>query len=486
MATIQVVGLGYADEKKLPIEIVQILERAKTICLRTEKHPVVSWLKEKGIHFHAFDHYYEEQTNFSAVYDQIVRFLFQRVKKESVLVYAVPGHPMVAEQTVQLLLKQAEQEGVTVDIVGGISFLDGLFARLKMDPIEGFALLDGTALEQYQLNPYVHQIIGQVYSRLVASDVKLTLMEVYPAETPITVLTSVGIPEWEKVTTLPLYELDHNDDFTDFTTLYIPPIKNRLDAPRRFEALDYLFSYLRGPQGCPWDRKQTHRSLRPYLIEETYEFLDAVAADDKEAMEEELGDVLLQVMLHAQIARESEDFDIYDVIENLVKKMIRRHPHVFGDQHVETEGKVVQNWEEIKKKENKHKESTSAFDGIPQGLPALHLAYQLQKKAAKCGFDWERKEEIGAKVMEELLELFQARSKAEIQEEMGDVLFVVANLARAFDVEPEIALMDACQKFRRRFRYLEKRAEEMGKGVQEITVEQLNQWWNEAKEKTIS
>src|SRR5690606_22700724 len=150
------------------------------------------------------------------VYDQIVRFLFQRVKKESVLVYAVPGHPMVAEQTVQLLLKQAEQEGVTVDIVGGISFLDGLFARLKMDPIEGFALLDGTALEQYQLNPYVHQIIGQVYSRLVASDVKLTLMEVYPAETPITVLTSVGIPEWEKVTTLPLYELDHNDDFTDF------------------------------------------------------------------------------------------------------------------------------------------------------------------------------------------------------------------------------------------------------------------------------
>ena len=482
MTKIQVVGLGYADEKKLPVEILGILENAKTICLRTEKHPVVSWMKEKGIQFHAFDHYYEEQPDFTAVYERIVHSLFDRVKDESVLVYAVPGHPMVAERTVQLLLERCEQEDVAVDIVGGTSFLDGLFAKLQFDPIEGFALLDGTDLQQNQLNPYVHQIIGQVYSRFVASDVKLTLMEVYPADTSVTIATSVGIPKLEKITTLPLYELDHHDLFTDFTSLYIPPIQDQLALPRRFETLDYVFAYLRGPEGCPWDRKQTHQSLRPYLIEETYEFLDAVAADDKEAMEEELGDVLLQVMLHAQIARESEDFDIYDVIERLVKKMIRRHPHVFGDQKAETAEKVVQNWEAIKKEEKNQAESDSVLAGIPKGMPSLTLAYQLQKKAAKWGFDWERKEELGAKVTEELLELFQAESAEEIQEEMGDILFVVANLARTFGVEPEMALRDACQKFRRRFQYIEKKAKERDQHLSEVTVEQMNRWWKEAKQ----
>lgn len=478
---IRVVGLGYADEAALPVEIVNILESEKPLWLRTEKHPVVSWLKEKGIQFQAFDDHYEDQTDFASVYDQIVASLFKLAKEESTLIYAVPGHPMVAERTVQLLLEQCDQEGVMVEIVGGTSFLDGIFSRLKFDPIEGFSLLDGTNLSKHQLNPSVHQLIGQVYSRLVASDVKLTLMEVYPVDTPITIATSIGNPHLEKITTLPLYQLDHEEMFTDFTSLYVPPINDPLVLPRRFETLVYLFEYLRGPEGCPWDRKQTHKSLRQYLIEETYEFLEAVAVDDEEAMEDELGDVLLQVMLHAQIAKESESFDIYDVVENLVKKMIRRHPHVFGDQKVDTASKVIQNWEEIKSKEKNQQKRSSILEGIPQGLPALTLAYKLQKKSAKVGFDWERKEELGAKITEELLELFQAKTKEEVDEEMGDLLFVVANLARVFGVEPETALMDACHKFRRRFGYIEKKAKEKEKNLQEITVDQMNRWWNEAK-----
>ncbi len=478
---IRVVGLGYADEALLPVEILQILKSGQPLWLRTEKHPVVSWMREKGIQFQTFDDHYEEQTDFASVYDQIVASLFQLAKKESTLIYAVPGHPMVAERTVKLLLEQSEQEGVKVEIVGGTSFLDGLFSRLRFDPIEGFSLLDGTNLNRQQLNPHVHQIIGQVYSRLVASDVKLTLMEVYPVDTPITIATSIGIPHLEKITTLPLHQLDHEEIFTDFTSLYIPPHRDPLDLPRRFETLVYLFERLRSPEGCPWDRKQTHKSLRPYLIEETYEFVDAVTDDDVEAMEDELGDVLLQVMLHAQIAKESESFDIYDVIENLANKMIRRHPHVFGDQQVDTAQKVVQNWEAIKSREKSQQKRTSLLEGIPQGLPALTLAYKLQKKSATVGFDWERKEDLGAKMMEELLELFQAETKTEVTEEMGDLLFVVANLARVFEVEPESALRDACRKFRRRFEYIEKKAKEIGKNVQSVTVDQMNQWWNEAK-----
>lgn len=478
---IQVIGLGYADEKSLPLKILHILESGKPLWLRTEKHPVVSWLKEKGIQFHTFDRHYEKQSDFASVYDQIVHSLLRLAKKEPSLIYAVPGHPMVAERTVQLLLEYGEQEDIAVEIMGGTSFLDGLFSRLKFDPIEGFALLDGTDLSSSQLNPSVHQVIGQVYSRLVASDVKLTLLEIYPAETPITIATAIGIPQLEEITTVPLYQLDHKEWFSDFTSLYVPPIKDPLVMPRRFETLVYIFEYLRGPNGCPWDQKQTHKSLRPFLIEETYEFLEAVTNHDQVAMEDELGDVLLQVLLHAQIAKESDGFDIYDVIENLAKKMIRRHPHVFGDQQVDTTSQVLQNWEEIKKKEKSRKEQSSVLEGIPQGLPALTFAYQLQKKSAKVGFDWERKEELAAKITEELLELFQAKTKMEMEEEMGDLLFVVANLARAFEIDPETALLDACLKFQKRFMYIEKKAEEIGKTLQELSIDQMNRWWNEAK-----
>lgn len=478
---IQVIGLGYADEKSLPLEILQILKSGKPLWLRTEKHPVVSWLKEKGIQFHTFDHHYEEQSDFASVYDQIVHSLLRLAKKEPSLIYAVPGHPMVAERTVQLLLEYCERAAIEVEVIGGTSFLDGLFSRLKFDPIEGFALLDGTNLRNSQLNPSVHQVIGQVYSRMVASDVKLTLLEIYPAETPITIATAIGIPQLEEITTVPLYQLDHEERFTDFTSLYVPPVKDPLVVPRRFETLVYIFEYLRGPNGCPWDRKQTHESLRPFLIEEVYEFFEAVANRDQAAMEDELGDVLLQVLLHAQIAKESDAFDIYDVIENLAKKMIRRHPHVFGHQQLLTSSQVVQNWEEIKKKEKNRKESSSVLEGIPLGLPALTYAYQLQKKSAKVGFDWDRKEVLAAKITEELLELFQAKTKKEMNEEMGDLLFVVANLARAFEIDPEIALLDACIKFQKRFKYIEQKAEEIGKTLQEVGVDQMNQWWDEAK-----
>lgn len=476
---IQVVGLGYGDESTLSQQIRKILEKESEIWVRTEQHSVVSWMRKKGIKFHTFDPIYEQTSDFDTVYQQITHFLFRHAQKHTHVVYAVPGHPMVAERTVQLLLEEREQWGVSVEIVGGTSFLEGAFARLEIDPIEGFTLLDGTDLDRKKINPYVHLFIGQVYSRMVASDVKLTLLEIFPPEIPVKIVTGLGMPDIEKITVLPLYQIDHQELFTDFTFISISPIENQLEAPSRFETLVYLFEYLRGPDGCPWDRKQTHQSLRSYLIEETYEFLDAVAKNDTEAMVEELGDVLLQVMLHAQIASEEDRFDIYEVIEQLVKKMIRRHPHVFGNHLAETASEVKKTWEEIKKQEKKHEENS--LIGISQGLPAISLAYQLQKKASKVGFDWDRKEEVAAKITEELLELFQAKTEEEIHEEMGDLLFVVVNLARFFQVEPEIALLDACYKFQLRFEFLEQKAVEEGKDLTNLSLEQLDKWWIEAK-----
>lgn len=483
---IRVIGLGFGDETTLPYGIVQMLQAKIPIWLRTEKHPVVSWMREKGIHFQTFDHIYETQSEFSSVYEQIVNSLFSIVKEQSEVIYAVPGHPMVAEKTVQLLLEQSEELGIEVEIVGGTSFLDGVFTHLQLDPIEGFVLLDGSDLDVRQLNPFVHMLIGQVYSRMVASDVKLTLLEVYPPDTWVQIVSGSGIPQLEKMDRVPLVELDHQKLFTDFTSVYIPPIKDPLTTKRRFEALVYLFEYLRSPQGCPWDRKQTHQSLRPYLIEETYEFLEAVANGDEEAMEDELGDVLLQVMLHAQIAKESESFDIYDVIENLVQKMIRRHPHVFGANQATTAEAVTKTWAQIKKEEEDQngKRKDSLLSRIPQGMPALPMAFQIQKIAAKEGFDWERKEEVAAKLTEELLELFQAKTQEEQTAEVGDLLFTAVNLARFFAVEPETALLDTCYKFKQRFRYLEQKAAALGVEIKEISTDQLDRWWNEAKQQS--
>jgi tetrapyrrole methylase family protein/MazG family protein len=221
--------------------------------------------------------------------------------------------------------------------------------------------------------------------------------------------------------------------------------------------------------------------LRRYLLEEAYEFLEAVAEGDAEAMADELGDVLLQIMLHSQIASEEGIFDIHDVIANLNDKMIRRHPHVFGEQKAETAEEVTANWEKIKQREKAGQEEKSLLDGVSKHLSALMMAYELQKKAAKVGFDWERKEDVLKKVQEELTELIQAKTPVEQEEEMGDVLFGIVNLSRFIGVQPELALLGACRKFHRRFRYVEKQARLNNKVLGELTLEQMDAWWEEAK-----
>jgi tetrapyrrole methylase family protein/MazG family protein len=266
------------------------------------------------------------------------------------------------------------------------------------------------------------------------------------------------------------------------TSVYVPPLQDEEGLYRRFDFLVQVIEHLRSPEGCPWDRKQTHESLRPYLIEEAYEFLDAVAEQDEHAMADELGDVLLQVMLHSQIAKEEGTFDVYEVIERLTDKMIRRHPHVFGEATAETAEDVKRNWEEIKKQEREDEKFSSVLDGIPKSLPALLKSYELQKKAAKVRFDWDKKEDVLLKVHEELRELFEAKTQKEQEEELGDILFAMGSLARFFKVNPEVALLAACRKFERRFGYIEGQARQAGKKVEDFPMEQLDAWWKEAKQ----
>lgn len=237
----------------------------------------------------------------------------------------------MAERTVQLLLAEGPGRGVQIEIGGGQSFIDPLFARLHIDPIEGFALLDGTALAAHQVSPGLHTIIAQVYDAFVASDVKLTLMEVLPDDYVVTVATAVGVAGQERIESVPLYELDRVDHFGNLSLVYVPPTTDETVSYRQFSYLKEIVAILRSPDGCPWDREQTHQSIRKNLIEETYEVLETIDDEDPDAMCEELGDLLMQIMLHSQMAAEDGYFTVDDVVATLNEKLVRRHPHVFGE-----------------------------------------------------------------------------------------------------------------------------------------------------------
>lgn len=480
MMKIWIIGLGNGRVDDLPLGVYRLLQSKLPLFIRTEDHPLVSWLQQEGIQYETFDTIYEQHDTFAPVYDEIVQHLLSLVQKHQEILFAVPGHPSVAERTVKQLLSVAPQQGVEVEIKGGQSFLDPLFTRLGVDPIEGFVLLNGESITREQLQPSLHMVISQIYDRFVASDVKLTLMEVYPDEAPVILVQSVGIKEKEQMIEIPLYQLDQQTEYGNFTSLYIPPYADRWKLTRSFSTLISIFALLRSPEGCPWDRKQTHQTLKRYLLEETYEVLDAIDEEDSYHLAEELGDLLLQVLFHAQIASEQGEFDIYDVIEGLNSKLIRRHPHVFGEEEAKTAEAVEGTWNRIKQQE-KGDQSTSLLSGISKGMSALSYAWELQKQASKVGFDWDEANEIYKKIEEESEELRTAQGQVEKEKELGDLLFTVVNLSRFYDLHPELALARTNQKFHRRLAYIEEQAQKQGKSLLECTLEEMDQWWEEAK-----
>jgi tetrapyrrole methylase family protein/MazG family protein len=252
---------------------------------------------------------------------------------------------------------------------------------------------------------------------------------------------------------------------------------------RSFEELVQLMTTLRGPDGCPWDRKQTLPSLKPFVIEESYEVVDAIDRDDRAALAEELGDFLLQAVFIAELTREEGTFDIYDAITAIHDKLVRRHPHVFGDVEANDAEEVLVNWEKQKNEERKA-ENKSVLSGVPQSLPSLLRASRLTEKAARVGFDWRRTEDVFEKLDEELDELRAAIAsgeQADVQEEVGDLLFTIANIARKLDVNAEEALQSTNRKFTRRFGSMESKVRESGRNIDQLTLEEMDGLWNDAK-----
>lgn len=491
--TIVVAGLGPGGREGLTLGAWDALREARTLLLRTDRHPVADWLREQGIVFETYDAVYEAHGRFEDVYERIAEDLLERAAGGETVTYAVPGHPSVAESTVSLLRERCGARGVALKLVGSESFLDQAFAALGFDPADGFQLADATAFRPERLSPHHHILITQVYDVFTASDVKLGLMTLYPDDYEIVVAHALGVEGSERIERMPLYELDRSGGFGNLSLVYVPPTERDDVHFRTFGKLREIIAKLRSPEGCPWDREQTHRSLRKYFIEETFEALEAIDEEDMDALRDELGDVLLQIMLHAQIAEEEGTFDISDVIAALSEKMVRRHPHVFGDVRADGVEDVLSNWQAIKAQERaesgREEPPASVLDVVPSGLPALMKAAALQKKAAKVGFDWDRPSGIAEKIIEELREFEEVLAQEEgapgredrLHEEMGDLLFAVVNLARFLGIDPEEALAGANRKFSQRFRYMEEKLRLRGKSFDQTGIDEMERYWQEAK-----
>ncbi|QLK85302.1 MazG nucleotide pyrophosphohydrolase domain-containing protein [Staphylococcus sp. 17KM0847] len=345
-----IIGLGNYGLDELPVSIYRLITQQQHLYVRTADHPVVQELN--SIQITSFDTVYEAKDTFEEVYEAIVTQLLEKAQSEDVI-YAVPGHPRVAETTTQYLLTRASDYGVTVEIKGGRSFIDDIFAAVNVDPNDGFTLLDATALDVAALNLRTATIVTQVYSDMVAGALKLSLMERYPDDFEVMIVDGAH-QSGASVITVPLYELDHHSSFTNLTSVFIPKVTHEELLYGDFDFADQVIAQLVDDEtGCPWDKVQTHESLKRYLLEETFELFEAIDNEDDWHMIEELGDVLLQVLLHANIGRKEGYIDTREIIVSMTKKMIQRHPHVFGDGYADSVDDVMSIWNKQKAAEGK-------------------------------------------------------------------------------------------------------------------------------------
>lgn len=450
---ITLLGLGPGDPGMLTRAAWTWLESIQVLYLRTKQHPTVASLPEH-LTLESFDALYEQAGDFETVYATIIAEILSLGDRPEGVTYAVPGHPFVAEATCPQIYDQAQAQGIPVRVIEGLSFLEPTFLALGIDPLPLLVIADAMELSMRQtpgFPPSTPALIAQIYSRQVASDVKLTLMTAYPDEHPVRLVHNAGTED-ELVESLPLYAIDQSPHLGLLSSLYVSPHSEQAS----FESFQEIIARLRAPNGCPWDREQTHLSLRPFLLQETYETLDALDRENKADLQEELGDLLLQILLHAQIASEEGDFNIHHVLDGVGKKLIRRHPHVFSDWSVDGVSGVIQNWEAIKAQERQENvdKANGLLDGVPLALPALAQAQEIIERVRRVGDDQLEKMGHPAFIMQLIADL-EAADEGLIADNFGQLLLGITAWAHQKGVDAESALREALNRFRMRFNHQE-------------------------------
>ena len=478
-AQITVVGLGPGSAGSINHETLQAIERIKFRFTRTTRHPT-SHLIEGAV---SFDAEYERHNSFDEVYTAIAKQLIAAAHQHGQILYAVPGSPLVLEQSVQCLLQDTT---VDVVLIPAMSFLDVAWNELKIDPVsQSVRMIDGHLFAELAAGERGPLLVAQCHAKWVLSNIKLA-HESATGDEPVVILHHLGLEDQQVITTS-WQNLDREIEPDHLTTLYIPKLAEPIAGD--LARLHKLSRTLR--EQCPWDREQTHESLVRYLIEETYEVVDAINQLDPddpstdEALIEELGDLLYQVEFHATIAEQQGRFSIADVANSIHDKLVRRHPHVFGNVSADSADQVVSNWDAIKQKERGEVDNKSVFDGVAAAAPALMYSSKLQKRAAEQGFDWPNSDGAYEKITEEIGELRDAvrlnSDPQTIQMELGDVLFSVVNLSRHLGVDAETALRSASEKFKNRFVGVVDLAIQRGLDLSKCSLKQLDELWDEIK-----
>ena len=470
-----IVGLGPAGSEYVTGHTLAEIERVPHRYLRTERHPSAHVVPGAT----TFDDVYEAADTFADVYAEITDRLVAAAAEHGEVLYAVPGSPLVLERIVRALLAD---DRVACTVHPAMSFLDVTWSRLGIDPVEAaVTLIDGHEFATAAAGLAGPLLVAHTHANWVLSEIKLAV-EGATGDEEVVILQRLGSPD-EAITRTTWAELDRTVEADHLTCIYVP----HLGAPVATELVRFheLARTLR--EQCPWDREQTHHSLIRYLLEETYEVVDALEALDPddpatdEALVEELGDLLYQIEFHATIAEQEGRFTMADVARGVHDKLVRRHPHVFGDVVATDSGTVLTNWDAIKREE---KGRTSVFDGIPHSQPSLAYAYAVQRKAAKVGFDWPDVDGALPKIAEEAAEIRAAvdsGNELHVHDEVGDLLFAVVNVARHLGIEPESSLRAATLKFRRRFEGVERLARERGIDLHTAGLATLDALWDEVK-----
>lgn len=429
---LHIAGLGPGDPGSITKTTYDLLRSGRVI-LRTRIHPTVAALEKWGIEFSSLDHVYEREDSFEAVYRTLAREVLEHYNSGTGdLTYLVPGNPLMAERSVRELIDLAEKKGVPYRVHPAVSFIDTIMTSLQRDPVRGLLLLDSGDLPGRMITNETDTIITQVYNRRVASEVKLALSDYLADEAEVIFIRNAGMEGEEDIRRIPLWSLDRQDPIDHLTSIFI----EKEQVSPGFNNFRATIDALRGPGGCPWDREQTHESLRRYLIEEAYEVTDAITEGDMEGVKEELGDVLLQVLLHSRIAEENGDFTVNDVIRGVNSKMITRHPHVFGEVEVNDSGDVLVNWEVIKKAE-KEISFRQRLEELPRSIPASMRAVEVAKKAAAYGYPKREKGDILFR-LRQLLE-GEGPEDASAVSELG---YYSAILADAMGLQPEAIVQE--------------------------------------------
>lgn len=447
---------------------------ANVLYLQTAEHPSAKPVLDAKLAYVSMDDLYESAEDFEA----LNRAIAERLTSGDSCVYAVMGDGCFAQM--DAIKSAAIEKGFRVDVLAGVSYAKAAFPEVQ----EGMICTARTLPALFDRTQPL--LVQELDHPIVAGEVKLRLSDVYPETHPVTLATMQPDGHYHR-RTFALSELDRCRKLFAGSVLLVPPLAFEQRDRYDYHDLVYIMQRLRAPGGCPWDREQTHESLKLDLIEECYELNDAIDEQDDAHIIEELGDVLMDVVFHSVIADEQGRFNEHDVADGVVKKLIYRHPHVFGSEKAESSADVLVRWDELKQKEKNQKTKTETLCAVPKRFPALLRASKVQNRARKVGFDWKDAEEAMPKVYEELDEIKAAmQGDGSVAEEAGDLLFAVVNVIRLLGCDSEQMLHDASDKFIRRFARMEELAAADGYALDKLSLKEQDVYWEKAKKCPIS